>query len=299
MGRFSFSRATIAVALVLMPAVGQAQEQERPKTETIVVETDRAHSPKAVKALARAVGGDISVFRPIARFGAPLCLDVVGLKDEHTPAFTQRVYDNARRAGVRIGDENCRPNALISFANDSLRQLKDLRKQNRYLFGEMPASEFRTLLASRDGVYAWKINEVIGIGGMPMNEINEFGYGVAVNRNIEVGRLNPPIRIVTNSSVVVIDRSRVGEKSIEQLADYATMRLIAPTSELPEQAPSGPSTIMTLFSNPANAPAEMTAFDRAFLESVYDIRANGPSAFVFAETAKALAAQPVSEAGAP
>lgn len=297
MGRYSFGAAFVAGALVLMSGAGHAQEQA--KDETIVVEAERPRSPGDVKSLARAVGADIALDRPIARFVAPLCLEVVGLKDEHTAAFTQRVNDNARQAGVKIADDGCRPNAMIFFASDSLRQITELRKQNRYLFGEMPASEFRRLLASRDGVYAWKINEVVGIGGMPLAGNSEFGNGIMVNRTLEVGRLNPPIRIVTNSSVVVIERSRIDGKTLEQLADYATMRLIAPTSELPAKAGAGPSTIMTLFSDLAQAPSGLTPFDRAFLASVYDIRANGPSAFVFVETAKGVAAQSVSAEGAP
>lgn len=278
----------VASVIAVSPATAQVAE---PEDDAIIVEGERPFSEKEVKSLARKVGANIDLLRPIPRFGDALCLDVAGLKDEYRDRFTRRVIENAKRADIRVAKEGCRPNAMVMFAEDSRMQLQALRKRNRFLFGEMPRSAFRDMLNSRDRVYAWQINQVIGLSQLPFDSNSSLGVGTPVNRTLEVGRLNPPVRIVTRSAVVVIERSQLDGKTPEQLADYATMRLVAPTVELPADEVDGPPTIMTLFSDPANAPAELTAFDSAYLESVYNIRVNGPSGRVFVETAAIVTSQ--------
>lgn len=265
-----------AAVMALLPIAGplQAQDREAPADAPIVVETERPHSVKEVKSLAREISGRVELGRPIARFMDAMCLDVAGLRPEYQERFVRRVEANAKAAGVRIARSGCKPNAMVLFADDSREQLLGLRKANRFIFGDMPRSEFRDMLASKDGVYAWQNNEVVGLMGGPRDEINEFGSGVFVNRVIGFGRLSPSFRIVTQSSAVVIESQQTEGKTPEQLADYATMRLIAPTGERPADSVGGPATIMTLFSDPAGAPDGLTAFDLAYLESVYAIRPN-------------------------
>lgn len=283
--------AAAAMALLPIAAPLQAQDQERPADAPIVVEADRPNSTNEVKSLAREISGRVEVGRPIARFMDPMCLDVAGLNPEYHERSVRRVNANAKVAGVRIARGQCKPNAMVLFADDSREQLLTLRKANRFIFGEMPRSEFRDMLASKDRVYAWQVNEVVGLMGGPRDENNEFGNGVFVNRVIGFGRLSPSIRIVTRSSAVVIESQQTEGKTPEQLADYATMRLIAPTGERPADSVGGPATIMTLFSDPAGAPDGLTAFDLAYLESVYAIRPNGPVGRLYVETGQRVEAQ--------
>ena len=285
----------LLAASVLASTAAAAQEQAAGKDE-IIVEGARP-SEKETKSLARQLGANIDLLRPIPRFASPLCLDVAGLRDEYQGRFANRVIENAKRAGVPIAPEGCRPNAMVMFAEDSRNQLLALRKKNRFLFGEMPRHAFREMLNSRDKVYAWQLNEVTGLG-LQFDANSDFGDGVPANRTLEVGRLNPPIRIVTRTSVVVIEKSQTEAKTPEQLADYATMRLIAPTAEIPSDA-AGPPTIMTLFADPDSAPAGLTDFDLAYLDSVYSVRANGPSGQVFVKTASQVAAAERGAAEAP
>lgn len=281
-----FALACLSVTLA-NPVVAQSQETET-GAPAIIVEGERPHSEDEIKALARQVGADIDPLRPIARFNQPLCLDVAGLKEEYHKRFVRRIADNAGRAGLTIAEPGCRPNAMVLFAEDSRGQLKALRKRKRDLFGEMPRSAFNDMLESRDRVYAWQINEIVDVNGVDLDTNSQFGMGLPVLRTPPVGRLNPPIRLVTRSAAVVIEKSQASGKSPEQLADYATMRLIAPTAELRSDETDGPPTIMTLFSDPARAPATLTAFDTAYLASVYRVRPNGPGAWVFVETASLM-----------
>jgi hypothetical protein len=54
-----------------------------------------------------------------------------------------------------------------------------------------------------------------------------------------------------------------------QIADYASLRLLAPTGEVDVAEAEAPRTIMTLFAAPASTPAAMTRFDRAYLAALY------------------------------
>jgi hypothetical protein len=286
------------IAGVLASTSAGAQEQET-ANQDIIVKGNRepADVAEAAQALARDIGANIDLLRPIPRFNDPLCLDVSGLKEEYIQRFANRINENVRRANIPIAPAGCRPNAMVMFADDSRRQIVALRKRNRFLFGEMPRYLFEEMLASRDQVYAWQVNEVDGLG-MSFDRNGAFGNGPAVNRSLEVGRLNPPIRMVTRSSVVVIEKSRTVAKTPEQLADYATMRLVAPSAEVPVES-AGVPTIMTLFADPDNAPDGLTTFDAAYLDSVYRNRANGPPGRAFVETGQLVAAAEAKEDDAP
>ena len=76
--------------------------------------------------------------------------------------------------------------------------------------------------------------------------------------------------------VVLIDREGARDKSLVQLADYATMRSFARTR--PAGGDAKLDTILALFDPDHAPPAELTDFDRAYLRSVYREIANLPAA---------------------
>jgi hypothetical protein len=90
----------------------------------------------------------------------------------------------------------------------------------------------------------------------------------------------PVTQFVTNAarsdlagSLVVIDAAAAEGLTATQLADYATLRLLAPTADLSrlpdDAAQQGRTTILTLLRDREDAPPAMTRFDRAYLESLY------------------------------
>jgi hypothetical protein len=84
------------------------------------------------------------------------------------------------------------------------------------------------------------------------------------------------IRADITQVVVLFDREGVRGKSIVQLADYATMRSFARTR--PAGADAAVDTILALFDPAHDPPTELTAFDQAYLRSVYKEIANLPAA---------------------
>ena len=63
--------------------------------------------------------------------------------------------------------------------------------------------------------------------------------------------------------------ARVGGKSLLQLADYATFRILAQVQDLPQVEPQTLPTILSLFAQGDAPPDSLTEFDWAYLSGFY------------------------------
>ncbi|MCL9998539.1 MAG: hypothetical protein NBV68_04100 [Erythrobacter sp.] len=256
-----------------------------PETE-ILVQTQRRDAEKAVQTLARQVTGRLPPDRPIARFHEPLCLAVAGINRAYLDSFAGRIIENAKLADVPMARGDCKANALVIFTGNTREELAQARKKQRWIFGNLGPSALDALLKSRDPAFAWRSTEILGTNGMLVQYDDRE---VPQNRTIEMaGRLKQPIMIGVTGAVVIIDRDATKGMTAQQLADYATLRLLAPTTEVRELIPGAPATIMTLFLDPAGAPAELTDFDLALLRNTYAIAGNVPASNVYGRIANDL-----------
>lgn len=282
--------ALLAGGLALATPVIAVAQDAAPQDE-IVVEGERQAQEAAVRALAKEVTGHLKVGRPLPRFFEPMCLAVGGINPEFAGAFAQRITDNARRADVPIAEGKCQPNALVVFAKDGRAQLEKVRKQHKWIFTGLGESRIKDILASRDPAFAWQLTEIRGVDGRRFD--TEGGGGMPLNRQYQTGRLNQPIRSDVVGAVVVFDSSAIAGISAVQLADYASIRLLAPTQEIDSVNEEGMSTIMSLFLTPETAPDEMTEFDLAYLRGVYQLKPNSPGTAVYGAAARSYRRDPV------
>jgi hypothetical protein len=285
-----FAGVLLAGGLALLTPVMAAAQEQAPDNE-IVVEGERKAQEAAVRALAKEVTGHLKVGRPLPRFFEPMCLAVGGINPEFAGAFAQRITDNARRADVPIAEGKCQPNALVVFAKDGRKQLEKVRKQHKWIFTGLGESRIKDILASRDPAFAWQLTEIRGVDGRRFD--TEGGGGLPLNRQYQTGRLNQPIRSDVVGAVVVFDSSAIEGISAVQLADYASVRLLAPTQEIDSVNEEGMSTIMSLFLTPDTAPDEMTEFDLAYLRGVYQLKPNSPGTAVYGAAARSYRRDPV------
>lgn len=275
--------AAAAMALALtQPLLAQAAPAPAPETE-ILVQAQRREIEKAVQALAKQVTGRLPSDKPITRFHRPLCLAIAGVNKQFVASFADRIYANAAAAGAPYEARDCKANALVIFTSDSRKELQKARKENRWMFGGLPPSALDRLLAARDPAFAWRSTEMLGTNGM---KVQFDDRQLPENRTIEMaGRLKQPYMLDVSGAVVVIDRNATDGMTAQQLADYATLRLLAPSGEVREAVPGAPETIMTLFLDPENAPPGLTEFDTAFLKSVYAMAGNVPSGALYSAVA--------------
>lgn len=300
MTRFKLSIAACLLLGVCQPVLAQSVEGEtaeerkpgilvttnRPSLEEPAPPVDR----EVLRDLAREVSGRIDTRRPVARFHQPVCLGVAGIKAKLAADFSERILANAQMAKVPLQTRKCRVNALVIFTGGSREELRQLHKKKPRLLGDIAPSVFKRMIESRDEAFAWHVTRIIGATGKPIVSEGNSEIAVAdapINRSFgNSGRITLPIQVDVARAVVLIDRNAVAGMTALQLADYATLRLFAPTAEIGEEFEGPPETILSLFLDRESAPAELTRFDQAYLSAVYGVNGAMRANTVYGATVK-------------
>jgi hypothetical protein len=149
--------------------------------------------------------------------------------------------------------------------DDGQATIRDIEHERYWLFNDMPRHELRELLGEEGPVHVWTATTLRTRDGMPAGS----GQWMASSR-IYLAMREDIVWVL-----VLFDRDDARGKTLLQLADYATMRGLARTR--PVEADGQPmDTILALFDAGSAPPAEMTAFDRAYLGAIYDGLPNMP-----------------------
>ncbi len=260
---------TALFALVAACAAPVAAQEADPPP--IVVEGEKPQTEEALTDLARDLAGNPRADRPLARFEKPLCLMVAAGDADLAREVATRIIDNAKAAKVQVRGSGCRPNALVAFSDDAHAQLREIRASGRRLFAGLSARELDEALGARDPVYVFQSSTTTAASGQAL--LRPQPDVAPVLKVYAMGRLSRLTREDMLAALVVIDNGAIAGLGPIQIADYASLRLLAPTGEV-DVADTGagadaPRTIMTLFAAPATAPQQMTRFDRAYLAALY------------------------------
>lgn len=264
-----------AVLAIVAPTLcaAPAAAQERTAPPEIVVEDERPQGEKPLSDLAREVAGSPRPGRPLARFEESLCLMVAATDIELARTIAERIIDNAKDARVPVGKGGCKPNALLNLTEDAHAQLVAIRKSGRRLFAGLSPRELDKALGARDPVYVFQASHTLAASGEPVVATPEAAgsNGMPGPSTLvwSMGRLKRETREDMLAALVVIDSTATADLTPVQIADYASLRLLAPTGEVDAKEAGAPRTIMTLFVSPGEAPAAMTRFDRAYLKALY------------------------------
>lgn len=235
----------------------------------IVVERERIIDVRAASALVRAVSGRAQAREPLPRFNVPLCLSLAIDDPDRGVLIGRRIIANARAAGLTIARRGCRPNALVIIREDVRQWIIDYRRSGRPFIARMKRHQVDRVLRSRDPAYAFQDVEVIVAGPR--------------------GRVDRNTRKNIRSAAVMMDLAASAQFSPVQVADYITLRLLAPTRELDEVAGRAPRSILTLFRASPDPQPDMSRFDRTYLATLYRLRFNATAMEVAMTTARLLA----------
>jgi hypothetical protein len=261
--------ALIAAAVLLaLPAAGRAQEAP-PADQEIIVEQERIIDIEGANDVAQAVAGRPRSREPMARFNAPLCLSLAIDDPARGVLIGRRIIANARAAGLTIAKPKCRPNALVLIGDNVRATIEQRRRSGRRFFVRLKRHEVDRLMRVRDPVYVF--HEILVTG--------------------RTGRIARQIRKDMIAGVVMMERAPSEAFTPEQVADYITLRLLAPTREMEEVARGAPRTIMTLFAAPEAAPPEMSRFDRRYLAALYCLPTSSHAIEVLLTVARSLAGE--------
>lgn len=244
------------LAILSAQIADQASAQQSPSEPDIVV-TARERS---IRKLASAITPDLSNDSPMGRFSTGVCFEVLGLPPGYATSIRSRLIENARSAGAPLAGESCSPNALVIFVKDGKSELTNIAARRPYLLDSLSDIDRSRLMAEPGPVRAWSNSNVRGSDGRQIDHELKL-------RGAVMSRIVLSIRRDLLSSVVLIDIRAIHGLSLQQLADFATMRLLAQTRS---NGIKSSDTILSLFSiDRSAAPTSLTPFDRAYLKVCY------------------------------
>jgi len=212
----------------------------------------------------------------VPRWGTRVCPAVVGFSKDGGEFIAARLSQIARTAGVPLGGEHCSPPNLYVLAtvnpSEFLKRWAGMRHWD--MFGQAMPHEIDAFVATSRPVKAWYNTAAGGSDRMIGSAATAAGGNAGENIHApkfaseDSGPLVKSVIWSVRSAIVVIDKSKMQGVSATQLADYIAMcafSRIKPAATLGD-AP----TILKLFDGPAaQAPAGLSAWDQAFLESLY------------------------------
>jgi hypothetical protein len=270
--------------------IGQAE----PPTEQEVAEQARNVS----------IIGD-PLHNPLPRFEDHLCPGVLGMKAEAAEIIVQRIRFNAEDLGIRLADNDgtCKPNLIVAFVEGAQEQLQAMARNQGYMFAGLSVNAKGELFDSSAAARVWTNMLTRTRDGMPVPTSRDAAStpersGLAMAGTDQQGnpvytqtmmKLPPvaamqaahsriffPTREDIVSVLVLFERDAVRGKTLLQLADYATMRGLASTRETNGEPAA--DTILSLFDGDGPKPQRLTAFDQAYLTTLYEGMANLPAA---------------------
>jgi hypothetical protein len=273
-------RRALAAALVcagLPPAPAFAQpEDPAPEPNSTIVVTGEEPTREEVTRQAREITQSTALrYAPLPRFeGDRLCPGVIGLKADFASLVVDRLRANAERFGLWMTEDDgtCQPNFIVAFVDDGQDVLRHIEDRWYWLFSDMPRHERIELLADDGPVHVWTTTRVRTADGMPV-PTDPYGRQVRAMSSGGVARTSIPVREDIVGVLVLFDRNDVRGMTLAQLADYATMRGLARTRPVDGDG-QAMDTILALFDPDSPPPAEMTAFDSAYLGALYAGQAN-------------------------
>jgi len=212
---------------------------------------------------------------PLARFEAPLCPGIIGMQADYAAAVIARIRTNAEQLGVETAPEGaCEPNMIVAFLQDGQNYLQRLNQGRGWMFESLDETEKRRLLATTGPARAWITTETRTRDGLRIGRrenLNDLPQAAMWSAH---SMIYVPTREDITASMVLIDRDALEGRSIDQLADFATLHGLA--DYVPRSA-SGVASIQNLFDSGSTAPDGLTAFDMAYLERLYSSMPNVPA----------------------
>jgi hypothetical protein len=268
-----FAAVLACAALAPAPSFAQVAEAAREADSSIVV-TGELPKRSEITRQARAITAPTGLrYAPLPRFeGDRLCPGVLGLKGDFAALVVDRIRWNAERLGLWMTEDDgtCTPNFVVAFVDDGQATLQHIADERYWLFINMPRHERLALLAEDGPARVWTSTRARTVGGMDL-PLRPDGRQVSAMSSGGVARAVIPVREDIVGVLILFDRDEVRDKTLIQLADYATMRGLARTRPVDGDG-QAMDTILALFDAGNEPPAELTAFDLAYLGVLYDGR---------------------------
>ncbi|MBH5321931.1 hypothetical protein [Aurantiacibacter sediminis] len=271
-----FAACAASTCIMGLAATGTASAQD-----TIVVEGERIETADIRNTARDITSGARAMFQPLARFQRPVCPGVYGLSEDAAQAVLDRIVANAISAGIDVSEEpECGANVWVIVVDDAAATFEQLVEEDSFMTRHLTPFQERTVRDQNGAARAWNLitrrNPDTG-QRIPDGFDNTASYvesrtrpvDTPINETSEISRLDLAIRTDIELSVVLVERAALDDLEVVALADYSTMRLLAPTE--PPAEDNAVRTVLTLFQPGLGetSPRELTAFDLGYLTALY------------------------------
>ena len=216
--------------------------------------------------------------RTVGTFFEAICPKVMGLPEAETRVIEERIRENADALGAnrRNPSKNCNPNVYVIFLRDSFGKPADWMTSENDMIGHLLSYQRQEVLDEHDPVRAWTVQEDRTADGTPLT--NSYGqrisgalsYGNSVR---QLSRLRTNSQVEISQAAVMFELASAQGKTLQQLADYASMRTFGNARGLKADVTPAADTILTLFRD-EEPPEGLTIFDRAFVSKLYSTSRN-------------------------
>ncbi len=300
-----------ALILALSPTAALAQEvQEPPAVEVDDVLVQGLPLREQVETFVESVTAP-PPGRGVARWEnrGGVCVGVANLRNDMAQAMADRVSEIALSLGVPAGDPGCSPNVLVIATDDAAALAAALVERSPNAFKPYYAGSSRShrdldLFVNSDRPIRWW-HVMLPVTDMGQIAVRMPGQSSAPFIHTLASRLTTVIRNELRRAYVIIDIDQVEHLTLRQLSDYVAMVAFAQIDSTAEVG--GFSSILNVIDDPSAA-AEMTEWDRAYLQAVYDVELNhrnpahqvgGVAAGMFRDRQNAPDAAPAGEDQSP
>ena len=275
----------LPAALLGLAAPASAQEEGEPApavteedtrgeefggVEIVVTGREQDMSERTVTRQARTISRETDLrHTPLARFGEYACPGVGGLKLESAEMVVARIRFIAEDLGIPLrAAGECEPNIIIVFTEDGRADLAEMERKTRAISLNVSQKEKRELLQAEGPVRVFNVVQDRMRNGITLPKRRDLVNIPTGSQEGGQSLISRGIRRDITTSFVLFDREAVKGKTLHQLADYAAMRVFAQTRDA--SGDKAPDSILSLFDEDALPPDGLTAFDRAFLTTLYE-----------------------------
>ena len=279
--KLSFAVAALLASACLPMAAG-AQDRQG----DIVVTGEGAVEPGEVASLVQRLADTHRADRPATRFFDALCLTVNGLNEAGNAWVKNRIEANARQVGLETLGEGCRTNAVLFIDDRPAALVARIEEEVPALLPRESRADVRSQLYAGRRTIVWHNEEDRNQGGRRVGYqqtvAGEKGVITSLSGTARINNNNWPSRSELSfsrgvvSAAMIVDGAVVEGMVIDRLADYATMRLLAPDLVPLDGTAPEPETITAPFPQ-EGGPEALTRFDLAYLTALYSLRPNAPA----------------------
>jgi hypothetical protein len=273
MSRFWIS-SFLGFAMIAPSAFAQTPD----KSENTITVTGQKLEKKEAKRQSRAFIGQTTTtsFSQYARRNRPVCPRIIGIDQSYAQIVEAKIRAIAKTADVKVEAGDCAPNMFILFTADGNGLMAALRKVKPSLFSSVNIRDRPALYADPVPVRWWHSTVLAeSDGGITKSGTSPQGIEIIETRSFNSSLIDTKIVINLTGSVVVVDIGKATGYPLDSIAAYAAM--VSFSEVKPEKAHEALPSILAMFGkgkSPGDAPLDLTAFDYAYISSLYEILPN-------------------------